>query len=124
MACNSRNKGAAGEREFSNWLKANFDAPARRSQQYCGTDNTSDVKWIDGIHVEVKRVQALNIDKAMAQAVSDSESKAIPMVAHRKDRKKWMITIRAEDLHGFSQLVSKLNRAAELTTTPKGELRS
>ena len=40
----------------------------------------------------------LNIDKAMAQAIHDSEHKNVmPIVAHRKNNAKWLITMRADD---------------------------
>lgn len=43
-------------------------------------------------------MQALNIDKAMAQAIHDSEHKNVmPIVAHRKNNAKWLITMRADD---------------------------
>ena len=98
MPINSKQKGARGEREFASLCREQgFNA--RRTQQYCGnTGDASDCIGLPNIHIEVKRVQALNIDKAMAQAIHDSEQKKlIPIVAHRKNNAKWLITMRAED---------------------------
>lgn len=98
MPINSKQKGARGEREFASLCKEHgFDV--RRTQQYCGnTGDASDCVGLPNIHIEVKRVQALNIDKAMAQAIHDSEHKnVIPIVAHRKNNAKWLITMRADD---------------------------
>lgn len=95
---NSKRKGADGEREFANLCKEHgFDV--RRTQQYCGkTGDASDCVGLPNIHIEVKRVQALNIDKAMAQAIHDSEhNNVMPIVAHRKNNAKWLITMRADD---------------------------
>ena len=95
---NSKRKGADGEREFANLCKEHgFDV--RRTQQYCGnTGDASDCVGLPNIHIEVKRVQALNIDKAMAQAIHDSKHKNVmPIVAHRKNNAKWLITMRADD---------------------------
>src|SRR5690606_100465 len=43
-----------------------------------------------------KRVERLNIYDAMEQSVRDAKDK-VPVVAHRKNRKGWLITMRAED---------------------------
>lgn len=96
---NSKKKGAAGEREFSNYCKERgFDT--RRTAQYNGKelDSKADIVGIPGIHVEVKRVEKLNIHNAMDQAVRDSVNHdEIPIVAHRKNGKKWLITMTADD---------------------------
>ena len=95
---NSKRKGAKGELEFAK-LCSEHGFPARRTQQYCGnTGDAADIVGLPGIHVEVKRVEALNIDKAMEQATHDAEKKGdIPIVAHRKNGKKWLITMTADD---------------------------
>ena len=62
-----------------------------------------------GVHVEVKRVERLNIHDAMQQAVRDSSGTVpqksvkplIPIVAHRRNRDKWMITMLAHDWFAF-----------------------
>lgn len=98
LPINSKQKGARGEREFASLCKEHgFDV--RRTQQYCGnTGDASDCVGLPNIYIEVKRVQALNIDKAMAQAIHDSEHKNVmPIVAHRKNNAEWLITMRADD---------------------------
>lgn len=91
---NSREKGARGEVEFSK-LCRKYGYSARRGQQYSGIEG-EDVVGLPGIHCEVKRVERLNIHDAMAQAVRDCKSK-IPIVAHRKNRTGWLVTMRAGD---------------------------
>lgn len=98
MPINSRRKGAAGEREFAKLCrKHGYDA--RRTAQYCGnTGDASDCVGLPGMHIEVKRVERLNLYDAMAQAIHDSgKDGAMPMVAHRKNNCPWMITMRADD---------------------------
>ena len=95
---NSKKKGAAGEREFANYCKdKGFDV--RRTAQYNGKelDSKADVVGLPGIHVEVKRVEQLNIHKAMEQAIRDNHGIDIPIVAHRKNKTKWLITMTADD---------------------------
>ena len=96
----SREKGKRGEREWVNLCKE-YGFECRRTSQYCGnTGDASDVVGIDGIHQEVKRVEKLNIYEAMEQAERDCAGK-VPIVAHRKNGKKWLVTMRAEDWFEF-----------------------
>lgn len=97
---NSRQKGAVGEREFANICKKQGFAKARRGQQYSGIEG-EDVVGLDGIHVEVKRVERLNISNAMKQAIRDSKEDEIPIVAHRKNREKWKVTMGLDDWFKF-----------------------
>lgn len=93
---NSREKGKAGEREFAALCREHGFENARRGQQYSGIEG-DDVVGLDGIHVEVKRVERLNISNAMQQAIRDSKEDEVPIVAHRKNRGSWKVTMRAED---------------------------
>lgn len=93
---NSRDKGCRGEREFAGICKEEGYDGARRGQQFNGLDG-NDVIGLPGIHVEVKRVERLNIETAMAQSIRDAKADEIPIVAHRKNREKWLITMQADD---------------------------
>lgn len=94
---NSNRKGKSGERAWRDQLKsAGFDA--RRGQQYSGNPDAPDVVCpeLDWLHPEVKRVERLNIHDAMDQAVNDAGDKT-PYVAHRRNRKPWLVTMLAKD---------------------------
>ena len=94
---NSKRKGKNGELEFAHFLQ-DHGYKARRTQQYSGTEGTSDVVGLPGHHIEVKRNERLNVYKAVEQALRDSEGTGlIPIVAHRRNRGEWLITLRAED---------------------------
>lgn len=93
---NSREKGKAGEREFAALCRKHGFENARRGQQYNGLDG-KDVVGLDGIHIEVKRVERLNIEQALQQAERDKKEGEISIVAHRRNRESWKITMRAED---------------------------
>lgn len=73
MAVNGKRKGKIGELEWAAFCHAQgYDC--RRTAQYCGnTGDASDVVGLEGIHQEVKRVEALNVHEAVAQAVRDSK---------------------------------------------------
>ena len=94
---NSREKGKAGEREFAGLCRdQGYDV--RRTVQYAGrVEDAADVVGLPGVHVEVKRVERLVLDDAMDQAVRDHRPGRFPVVAHRRNRGRWMITMRAED---------------------------
>ena len=105
MTINSRRKGAQGEREWAGFLRTSFGLSAHRGCQFSGSPDSPDViGGIPGTHCEVKRVERLNIDNAMAQSVGDC-GENIPYVAHRKNRGEWLITVRAADLLSFAERV-------------------
>lgn len=93
---NSRNKGKRGELKLSHVLQK-YGYETRRGQQYSGANGDADVVGLDGIHIECKRVEKLNIDKAMEQAIRDAQDGELPTVFHRKNGKKWLVTMRLND---------------------------
>ena len=114
MAINSKKKGAKGERELASKLR-DYGYNCRRGQQYNGLEG-EDVVGLDYIHVEVKRVQALNLDEAMEQAKRDSKDNQMPAVFHRKNNKKWKVTMELEgwiNLYNEYYSSMKLNERGE-----------
>lgn len=97
MSLNSKAKGGRGEREWAAFCREHGFTEAHRSQQFKGGADSPDVVGLPGIHQEVKRVEKLNIYTAIKQAIRDSEGKRIPIVAHRRNRDEWLVTMRAED---------------------------
>ena len=97
---NSRAKGAVGERELAGEFNRLFGTAARRGQQYSGIEG-EDVVGLDGIHVESKRVENLNVNKAMEQAIRDANGQKVPAVFHRRNRKPWLVTLRLDDVESF-----------------------
>jgi Holliday junction resolvase len=94
---NSCRKGKVGERAWRDQLIAKGFS-ARRGQQFSGSPDSPDVVCEDlsHLHFEVKVVEALNVHKAMEQAVADAGRK-VPVVAHKKNRTDWLVTMRATD---------------------------
>ena len=104
---NSRDKGKRGEREWAAFLREHFDCKdARRGVQYSGgTDSPDVVNGIPGTHAEVKRTERLQLHKAMAQAIADAGSGAVPYVASKRNRDDWLVTLRASDLKRLAELL-------------------
>lgn len=94
---NSRAKGKRGELELAAVLRGCGYEDARRGQQYAGINGDADVVGLPGIHIECKRVEALNIDKAMEQSERDAREDEVPVVMHRKDRQPWLATLKLVD---------------------------
>lgn len=93
---NSRSKGARGELEIAHILQG-YGYNARRGQQYCGANGDADVEGLPGVHIEVKRREQLNLYDAMQQATRDTRPGEIPSVWHRKNNKRWLVTVTLED---------------------------
>lgn len=95
----SRAKGARGEREFAAMLKTRFPQLdfARGIQTRGGGAEAADVYGLPGFHFEVKRVEALNVWKALAQAQHDADPQSYAAVAFRRNRSGWYVAQPAED---------------------------
>jgi len=95
MKINSRAKGARGERELANKLKE-YGYDCRRGQQYSGLEG-DDVVGLEGIHIECKRVERLQLTDAMLQSRRDAKLDEVPVVMHRKNNEDWKVTMYLED---------------------------
>lgn len=89
----SRSKGKRGELDFVHFCKERGVA-ARRTQQFCGTEGTSDVT-LPGLpfaHIEIKRTERFQLYPAIEQAQRDSGSSGkLPFVFHRRNRGDWIM---------------------------------
>lgn len=94
---NSNAKGKTGELELVNKFKEYGFTKARRSQQYSGEGHTADLVGLPDLHVECKRVERLNIDKAIDQCLGDKVDEDLGIVAHRKNNRPWLVTMTFED---------------------------
>lgn len=102
---NSRQKGARGEREAAKALKG-IGIEATRGVQYQGGKDSPDVRTsLDGVHIEVKRVERVNIHEWMDQAVRDGGENA-PVVMHRKNGTEWLLTLRLADAGRVSEAIA------------------
>ena len=118
---NSREKGKRGERQWRDELRAH-GYHARRGLQFSGSPDSPDVVCdeLAWAHFEVKAVERLNIEDAMEQArrdsVAPSGQRKVPIVAHKRSHRPWLVTITAETF--FKLLAGTLpaeNKATEQT---------
>ena len=94
---NSSRKGADGERELARILEAEGLHTERGGTESYG--EKPDLYGLPDIHIEVKRVERLNIDQAMDQSMMDSKKfdDGFPAVFHRKNRRPWLVTMLLSD---------------------------
>ena len=93
---NSKKKGKSGELEVMHLLKERGYNNVRRTAQYCGNNGEEDVGDLTGLdymHIEVKRVQNLNLYNAYLQAKRDSKNNNRHLVFHRKNNQKWLVSM-------------------------------
>lgn len=122
MACNAKKKGAAGELEAAKALNAVLPhAKARRAQQYAGHETAADLvcEGLDGVMVEVKRRQQMNIHKVMSESVQHCTDGVLPMILHRKDNEQWLLTIRLEDLPLALKKLKGINVPKTISVQPQ-----
>lgn len=93
----SQRKGASGEIELCKVLtSAGYEVKRGGSQTY-GT--IPDLIGLEGVHIEVKRQERLNLSEALNQARRDAMrfNDGIPVVFHRKNREGWRVTMDLSD---------------------------
>ena len=102
---NSRRKGCRGELELAHKLEDLLGIEARRGQQFSGGDDSPDVVHsIDGLHIECKRVEKLNIHNAVKQAIDDAGDN-VPVVMHRRNGQSWLVTLKLDDLPRLAEQI-------------------
>lgn len=95
---NSKQKGARFERQLAGIFREH-GYTARRTAQYCGnTGDASDVVGLDGIHIEAKHQEKMQLYEWMEQAERDAaKSGNMPVVFHKKNNAEILVTMRIED---------------------------
>lgn len=109
----SRQKGKRGEREAAVELGSLLGCTARRGVQYQGGPDSPDVV-LDGvaIHVEAKRVEALNLYAALEQATNDAPQGSVPIVWHRRNNKPSVVIVETTNLVQLARIVHDAMGAA------------
>ena len=97
MGKSQQRKGRRGEEELAEVLREyGYDIQRGGSMTF---GEVPDLIGLPGVHIECKRVEKLNIDTAMQQAITDAErfNDGVPIVFHRKNRRPWLVTLRLSD---------------------------
>lgn len=104
MGSKSIQKGARAERELQNILREHGYHVERGGTQSFG--ERPDLYGLDGVHIEVKRRETVNLSAALDQAEADSQKfgDGLPAVFHRANRKPWTVSM---PLDAWLQLYAK-----------------
>ena len=92
----SRDKGKRGERELAGKLRE-YGFDAQRGVQYRGGSDSPDVIGLEGVHIEVKRVERLSLYDALSQSKSEAGAGEMPVVMHRRNNCGWVVIQPLED---------------------------
>lgn len=98
MGASSKTKGRAGELELAEKLNGmGYDTVKAGACSSYGQE--PDISGLRGVHIECKRVEKLNISKAMKQSIDDAAKfhDGRPAVFHRRNREPWLVTMRLSD---------------------------
>lgn len=96
----SKRKGARGEnlvRDLA--IQAGFTECLRSFAS--GATGGGDLIGIPGLSIECKAVEKLNVQKAYDQACAAARPTETPIVAHKRARREWLVTL---DLRTFLEL--------------------
>ena len=95
MSKASRDKGLLGEREVKHAFEAG-GFPVR------GLEGLGDHLIVCGfgltLHVEVKRAEALRMSDWSKQAEAEAPQGTVPILAYRRNREPWRVSLKLEDL--------------------------
>ena len=112
---NGKQKGKKGELEVAKIFKDNGFKNTRRSQQYSGDkkEGDPDIKGVDGLHIEVKRREKLNIENAIKQVKKDKKDDDIGIIVHRKNREDYKVTLSVDDFFKIFKEYNKNTRVGD-----------
>ena len=102
----SKSKGARGEREAAKELNKIFNIDAYRGRQYSGSPESPDVVAMSEVHFEVKRTERLQLYPSLDQSSNDSGD-AIPVVLHRKNRRRWVLVAYLDDIPNLCKILQE-----------------
>lgn len=104
---NSRDKGARYERHVAQRIRE-YGYEAERGCQHAGGKDSPDVKHdMEGIHLECKKVERLNIWSALAQSERDAGEGETPAVVFARNRSRDYVALPFEDFMQMYRIYEK-----------------
>jgi hypothetical protein len=98
----SRAKGKRGELELAKILAPHWPEVCRNLDQF-GADKR-DMLHTPATHWQVKRVESLNIWKALNQATNEAAKGDLPVVAFRRNRTGWYAALELDEFVALLRL--------------------
>lgn len=96
----SRNRGIRGELSLVHFLFDNYGYLVRRGDCF---RHEPDIVGLDGLHVEVKNVEKVDIGSWYWQSweAAKKYDDGIPVVFHKENRKPWLATVASKDFEAI-----------------------
>lgn len=105
MSASQRRKGKAGELEVVRAIKDAGWPNAERTSNGRAQHARGDIAGgPQGVHIEVKRQEALNVPKAFRQIESDANPLDVPVLVHRPSGHDWMATLPLDEMLALLKL--------------------
>lgn len=97
-------KGRRGEIELARYLQEHGYTDAKPGKAV-NFGSEPDITGIEGLHIECKRHERIEINKWYKQAASDAErmQDGTPVVIYRQNRGQWMIVLSLSDFIDMSR---------------------
>ena len=96
---NSRQKGAAGEREVAAILREELELEIHRNWQQQAAEGGADLSGVPGWAIEIKRGKNIRLNEAWKQAaIQAARVKGKPVLIYRFDRQDWFAMMDLYDL--------------------------
>lgn len=100
----SREKGAAAERELVAILRGHGWTRAHRNHQSGGQGGGDIARGPEGVHLEVKRQERLNIPAWLRQAHDEAGEHELPIVVFRQSHGRWHAVLPLDELLALLRL--------------------
>ena len=75
--------------------------------------SNKDSRGWSGVHVEIKREENLGLYAALLKAIADMRLGEVPMVVHRRNNRRWVISYFLDDLVHVNDRVQEAMRSDE-----------
>lgn len=94
----SQSKGRRGEAELAEYLR-DHGFPDARPGDPLNFGTQADIVGADGLHIECKRHERLEISRWYEQAAADAQrmKDGKPVVVYRQNRRSWMVVLSLAD---------------------------
>lgn len=106
MGKSQRDKGTRGEQEVARFYR-DRGHPAARVPNSGGLDTKGDVVGVDGIHIEAKFKERMDIWACLQQTEEEAPAGTIPALHFRRSRVGWFVAVPMED---FADLLEEAGR--------------
>lgn len=101
----SRQKGARGERDFRDLLRSHGFECDRDGRLAADLAHN-----VQGVHIEVKRCEAILMPRWIKQATDEAAPGLVPVIAYRRSHEPWRVDLPADEYLRLKRLEADSKR--------------